>query len=98
MEMLYLVPQQESFEEAYLIMEGLSTLRPNPVTDLLISASSVKVKRMFMWMAEKANHPWVEKVNVSKVDFGSGKRVIVKNGRLNKKYNITVTKEYERIS
>lgn len=95
MEMLYLVPQQESFEEAYLIMEGLSSLRPKLVTDLLLTTSSIKIKRLFMWMAEKANHSWVEKVNLSKVDFGRGKRVIVKNGSLNKKYNITVPKEYE---
>ncbi|MCZ7603153.1 MAG: type IV toxin-antitoxin system AbiEi family antitoxin domain-containing protein [Melioribacteraceae bacterium] len=97
MEMLYLVPQRESFDEAYLIMEGLSTLRPKLVTDLLISTSSIKVKRLFMWMAEKANHQWVEDLNLSEVDFGSGKRMIVKNGKLDKKYKITVPREFEDI-
>jgi hypothetical protein len=71
--MLYLVAKQESFEEAYLIMEELSTLHPKLVTDLLLTNNSIKVKRLFMWMAEKANHRWVEKVNLSKVDFGKGK-------------------------
>ena len=35
MEFLYFVPNQESFEEAALLMEGLTTLRPDLVQKLL---------------------------------------------------------------
>jgi len=37
--------------------------------------------------------PWYGKINVSEIDLGSGKRTIVKNGKLNKKFKITVPEE-----
>jgi len=89
MEVLYLVPAKESFEEAGLLMEGLTTLRPHLVQSLLEQCRSVKVKRLFMVLAEACNHAWVKKLDLSKVDFGKGKRMIVKGGRLDTKYNIT---------
>ncbi len=90
MEVLYLVPAEESFEEARLLMEGLTTLRPRLVQSLLEQCRSVKVKRLFMYLAQACNHAWVSKLDLSKVDFGKGKRMIVKGGRLDAKYNITV--------
>lgn len=90
MEVLYLVPAEESFDEAQLLMEGLTTLRPRLIQTLLEQCRSVKVKRLFMYLAERSNHAWVQKLDPGKVDFGKGKRVIVKGGRFNAKYNITV--------
>jgi len=90
MEVLYLVPAEESFEEAALLMEGLTTLRPRLVQSLLEQCRSVKVKRLFMFLAEACNHAWVKKLDLSKVNFGKGKRMIVKGGRFDAKYNITV--------
>lgn len=95
MELLYHIPSKITFEEAFFIMENLMTLRPGVVETLLECCKSVKVKRVFMYMAEKHQHPWVEKIDVSKVDFGRGKRVIVKSGVLNKKYSIIVPKPIE---
>ena len=93
MEMLYLVPQKTSFEESLLIMEGLVTLRPEVVQKLLEMCRFIKVKRLFMYMAESHRHPWVEKLDLSQIDFGKGKRRIVSGGELNPKYNITVPRE-----
>jgi len=95
MEMLYLIPKEQSFDEANKIMEGLTTLRPNLLQDLLENCNSVKVKRLFLYLAEKNKHPWFEDLTVRSINLGSGKRVIVKDGRLDKKYNITVPKEYD---
>ena len=96
MEMLYLIPAEQGFDESYHIMEGLTSLRPNFIQSLLESCSSIKVKRLFLYMAEKAGHGWFGKLNTEKMNLGSGKRMIVEGGVLNKKYNITVPKEYER--
>ena len=90
MELLYGVPDEESYEEAKLLMEGLTTLRPRVVQALLKQCASVKVKRLFMVVAESCQHNWVKKLDLSKVDFGKGKRMLVKGGRLDSKYNITV--------
>jgi len=95
MEMLYHVPNEQGFDEAKKIMENLFTLRPTLVQRLLENCNSIKVKRLFMYFAEKENFPWIEELNLSKIDFGHGERLIVSNGILDKKYQITVPKEIE---
>lgn len=95
MEMLYHVPQEQGFDEAQKIMEGLFTLRPAHVQKLLESCNSIKVKRLFMFLAEKQSFPWLNELNVNKINFGSGERQIVTEGILDKKYKITVPREIE---
>lgn len=94
MEMLYLIPNEQSFDEALKIMEGLTTLRPQLVQQLLEECNSVKVKRLFLYMAEKNDHQWLQELNIEKINLGSGKRVIIKDGAFDKKYLITVPREY----
>ncbi len=96
MEILYGVPKEESYEEAKLLMEGLTTLRPRVVQTLLEHCASVKVKRLFMVLAEGCRHAWVKKLDLSKVDFGKGKRMLVRGGRFDSKYNITVPETGDR--
>jgi hypothetical protein len=50
----------------------------------------VKVKRLFLHLAEKQAHPWFKQLDVTRVSLGSGKRMIVAGGRLDPKYLITV--------
>lgn len=90
MEMLHLVPGEVGFDETQLIMENLVALRADVVQRLLEACRSIKVKRLFLYMAEKKEHAWVSKLDVTKVDLGKGKRMIVPHGRLDKKYQITV--------
>lgn len=93
LEMLYHVPARQGFVEAYSIMENLATLRPIVVQELLARCRSIKVKRLFLFMANKAGHPWYAKLDLDQVDLGQGKRVIVKGGVLDKAFGITVPKE-----
>src|ERR1035437_10356617 len=90
MEMLYHVPAKQGFNEAARIMESLLTLRPVLVQKLLESCVSIKVKRLFLYMAQAANLPFVAKLDLTKVDLGKGDRTVVKGGRLDLKYRITV--------
>ncbi len=92
LELLFLVPQHQSFDEASKLIEGLTTLRPKLLQQLLEKCNSVKVKRSFLFMAEKHKHPWFKELNIKRINLGKGKRMIVKNGTFDKKYNITVTK------
>ena len=96
LECLYMVPNKQELLECYEIMEGLNNLRPNQVQELLESCKSVKVKRLFLYLAEKAGHSWFDYLDLDKLDLGSGKRSIVENGVLIKKYGITVAKELEK--
>jgi len=90
LEMMYLVPKRQSYEEAYQVMESLTSLRPKAVQHLLECCTSVKTKRLFMHAAERANHSWLKHLDLSKVDFGSGRRTIHAGGRLDKKYDLVV--------
>ena len=90
LEYLYDIPRHEGFDEANYIMEGLTTLRPSFLQQLLESCKSIRVKRLFMYLAENYNHAWHKKLDSTKIDFGAGKREIIKGGKLNKKYKIVV--------
>ena len=96
MECIYLAPKKQSLVECYQIIEGLNTLRPQIVQRLLEKCNSVKVKRLFLYMADKANHNWFKYLQVEKIDLGTGKRSIVEHGVYNAKYQITIPKELEK--
>ncbi len=97
MEMLHLVPGSVGFDEALRIMENLATLQSEMVQEMLGACRSVKVKRVFLAMAERHCHPWVSELDLSLVNLGKGKRMIVPGGRYEKKYQITVPSDsYEQ--
>ena len=95
MECLYLAPRKQELTECFELMEGLNNLPPKQVQTLLEDCQSVKVKRLFLYMAEKANHSWFNYLDIAKIDLGKGKRSIVNNGVFVDKYGITVPKELE---
>jgi hypothetical protein len=73
-------------------MEGLNNLRPKHVQKLLEQCKSVKVKRLFLYLAKKSGHAWFSYLNLKAIDLGSGKRSIVKNGVYDSTYRITIQK------
>jgi hypothetical protein len=89
-EVLYLLSGNGPWEEVKSLMEGLATLRPNVVQQLLAACSSIKVKRLFMVLAEESEHAWLQKLDVSNINFGSGKRLFAQNGYLHPRHLITV--------
>jgi len=93
LELLADVPDRESFEEADKLMESLANLSPSRVMQLLDGCKSVKAKRLFLWLADRHGHAWFQKMDTDKVNLGSGKRMLVKGGRLVPKYWITVPVE-----
>jgi hypothetical protein len=95
MECLYLTPGKMNLLESYELMEGLHNPRPGQVQELLENCNSVKVKRLFLYLAEKSNHGWLKYLNIENIDLGSGKRSFAQQGVYNAKYQITVPKEIE---
>ena len=90
MEQMRLAKTNADLNHIYQLMEGLSALRPDTVQELLENGRSIKVKRLFLWNAEVADHAWFRRLNPSRVDLGKGKRQVYKGGQLNEKYQITV--------
>jgi hypothetical protein len=90
LELLDEVPRSETFHQADVLMEGLRNLSPRRLQTLLVECRSVKVKRLFLWFAERHNQPWLKAIDPRKIDLGKGKRMLVRGGKLDTKYNITV--------
>ena len=95
MECLYLARHDQELMECYKLMEGLNDLHSEEAQALLESCRSVKVKRLFLYMADKAAHEWIEYIDPTNIDLGKGKRSIVRNGVYVDGYGITVPKELE---
>jgi hypothetical protein len=93
LESLDLAPKQYNLTDLYQIMEMLNGLRPDLLQTLLEECKSIKVKRLFLYMAEKAGHSWFGNLDLTKIDLGRGKRAIVKNGVYVSKYQITIPRD-----
>lgn len=97
LECLYLAPAKFDLVECYQIMEGLTNLRPALVKELLIKCTSVKTKRLFIYMAEKAKHAWLKYIEIDKIDIGKGQRSLAKGGVYIQKYRLIVPNELANI-
>lgn len=93
LELLANVPDNISFEHADQLMQGLATLSPRKLDALLKSSCSIKVKRLFFWLANRYRHAWLNYLNPDQYELGTGKREIAKGGRLDKAWQITVPRE-----
>jgi len=93
LEMMDELPQHESFNQVDVIMEGLANLRPGLVGKLLQECRSIKVKRLFLWYADRHGHAWLKHLDQSSVDLGKGKRQLVPQGHFDSHHQITLPTE-----
>jgi hypothetical protein len=97
LECLYMAPEDLDLVECYQLFEGLSNLRPKLIQELLETCKSIKVKRLFCYMANKAQHQWLSFIDQSAITLGNGDRSIVKGGIYISKFHISVPKELEAL-
>jgi hypothetical protein len=93
MECLYLAPQNIDLVECYHLFEGLVNLKPKLLNELLSGCNSIKVKRLFLYMAEKSNHQWFQFLETEEISIGTGNRMLAKKGVYIRKYLVSVPKE-----
>lgn len=97
LELLDELPNDESFEYADKLMEGLTNLRPHRMQKLLVDCRSVKVKRLFFFFADRHQHAWLKRLDKKAIDLGAGKRTLVPGGKFNSEYGITVPEEFDGV-
>ena len=90
MEMIHLIGKHHRFEEVTELFEGLTSLDPAVVQELLLNCTSKKVRRIFLYLARESGHAWFSKLDEQKIDLGKGKREVIKGGQLDYRYLITV--------
>lgn len=96
LELLDELPRSETFHMADVIMEGLVNISPRRMQALLEDIKSIKVKRLFFFFADRHRHQWLTRIERGRIDLGSGKRMLVKGGKLDPVYQITVPDEFLR--
>ncbi|MFZ1746404.1 MAG: type IV toxin-antitoxin system AbiEi family antitoxin domain-containing protein [Nitrospirales bacterium] len=95
LEVLSLVDETApSFTHAAELFEGLPALRPALVQQLLEGCVSIKVKRVFLFLASRHETPWSRKLNTEHVTLGNGKRLVTRGGRLDTQFSITVPEAF----
>jgi len=92
-ECLSLCPEKFPLSESFELMEGLGSLRPAKVQELLEDCKSLKAKRLFLYFAEKLNHSWFKYLDVSKINLGVGNRSLIDGGVLVSKYKLVLPNE-----
>jgi hypothetical protein len=97
LELLDELPGRESFEQVDRLLEGLSNLRPGRLQELLADCHSVKVKRLFFFFADRYRHAWTRRIKKDALNLGRGKRMLVKGGRFDSTYQITVPEDLSRV-
>jgi hypothetical protein len=97
LELLNELPHRESFHQADVLMEGLVNLSPRRLQKLLEDCRSIKVKRLFFFFADRHSHAWAKRLDKKAISFGEGKRMLVKGGKLNRAYQITVPEEMDAV-
>ena len=93
LECLNLPDASSSLLDIYYIMESLTTLRPKLVQLLLEACTSQKVKRLFLYMAEKAGHSWFKALKLENINLGISRLMITPTGKYINKFNMTISKE-----
>lgn len=94
-ELLLEVPGKGSVAGADAILQGMARLRPALVSRLLRDCASVKVKRLFLALAERHNHAWFKHLDLTGVDLGTGNRVLDGGGRMHPKYHISLPRSLD---
>jgi hypothetical protein len=90
LEVLSLVPHSFEYEHASYLVENLQLIRPSIIQMLLEDCTSFKVKRLFLYLADKYQLPCFSYLKLDKITLGTGKRLITKGGVYNAKYMISV--------
>jgi hypothetical protein len=97
LELMDELPDHESFHQVDKLTEGLANLSPRRLENLLLDCRNVKVKRLFFFFADRHRHAWLKHINKSAINLGKGKRMLVRGGKLNTQYQITVPEDLDAV-
>lgn len=84
------VPQLIDFGHADALFQGLITLNPKKLQLILSASNVIKTNRIFMFLAQRNQHKWFDRLEANRIKMGSGARQIEAGGKLDTHYQITV--------
>lgn len=90
LELLYGCPERTSVQEAYELLELMPSMRPKLLQKLLENCSSIKVKRLFLYLVSVLKPDWADRIDVSQINLGTSVYKIEADGQYNKKFQIII--------
>ena len=93
LEMIDELPNRESFNQVDMLMDGFVWINVKRMNELLRECRSVKVKRLFLWFAERHGHQWLKGIERGRIDLGKGRRMLGWGGKVDPTYLISVPEE-----
>lgn len=94
LELLDEVPGRLSLEYIWDLFTGLTSLSPKRLQSLLEHCTRVQVKRLFLALGERQKHKWFSRLDLNRINLGSGKRALARGGLLDPKYLITLPESW----
>ena len=86
------IGKQIAFEHVSELFQGFVNLSPRKVQSILERSHAIQTNRIFLFLSHYHNHPWVKRLDETRIKLGSGKRQVVEHGYFDKRYQITVPK------
>lgn len=83
-----------SFQHVAELFQGMVNLSPRKVQSILNRSDAVQTNRIFLFLARYYKHAWYKKIDESLVNLGAGKRQVIKGGKLDDHYQITVPEAF----
>lgn len=93
LETLHLAPKAFDLVEAAQIINGMTSLRPKVMQELMEACTSIKAKRLFLYLGERAGLRVIAGLDPDRIDLGTGKRAVTDRGRLTHKYDLLLPEE-----
>lgn len=93
LELLHLAPKEFDLVEAGMVVESMTSIRPKLMQTLLEQCASIKVRRLFLYLAERADLPVMCHLDLDRINLGAGDRSLVPNGRYVAKYQLLLPRE-----
>lgn len=94
LEVVDLLGKFHDFEECRLLFENLGTLRPKIVQELLEGCTSIKAKRIFLFLSKNLGHKWVKDLDLTRINLGTGPRDVTPGGHYDPEFKITYPKGF----
>ena len=95
-EVVYEISDAASFGWAAELVQALVSLRPALMQQYLDACTSIKVKRILLFLASHYRLPWLERIDLGTIGLGRGKRQVVEGGLFDSRFQITVPREFAR--
>lgn len=90
LECLHLAPDEVDLVEMRDVFPALAAMRPKLLQQLMEACSSIKAKRLLLYLADLSDSPWAARLDRSRLDLGRGHRRLVEGGRYVAEYQLTV--------